>query len=64
MLPSRFTAKSDRARCITRKPVCDFAVYMLCHEVMPTELRAQGVSISRSIGHLVKIFANYVAFEV
>ena len=43
---------------------CDFAVYMLCHEVMPTELRAQGVSISRSIGHLVKIFANYVAFEV
>ena len=37
---------------------------MLCHEVMPTELRAQGVSISRSIGHLVKIFANYVAFEV
>ena len=37
---------------------------MLCHEVMPTELRAQGVSISRCIGHLVKIFANYVAFEV
>jgi len=38
-------------------------VYMWAHEVMPTDLRAQGVSISRCIGHLVKIPANYIAFE-
>ena len=37
---------------------------MWAHEVMPTDLRAQGVSISRCIGHLVKIPANYIAFEV
>jgi hypothetical protein len=40
------------------------AVYQLTHEIFPTELRAQGVAMSRSLGHAFKIFSSYVAFSV
>ncbi len=39
-------------------------VMQLNYEIMPTDLRAQGVALSRSIGHLARIFSSYVVFSV
>ena len=34
------------------------------YEIMPTELRAQGVSLSRCLSQFARIFSSYVVFSV